>query len=669
MSRQHSRLIAVIVAVIGLALGSETANAQNYLTDLGPYAPGLGINNSGQVVLQNYLYSSGTLTAFPANFVGAGINSIGQVAGSVGLNCQIIGEDRGLGCAFATYASGVLTTYPIYQGSLDPAVGNQAQSMNASGEIVGDWVFTHGEGYPLVLTNGVFSALQFPGSTCGGNVATEAGVAYAINDAGQIAGLLPYQTAGAQGGCAGHAFLFSNGAYYDIGIGSASALNASGEVTGSLQFGNSSAAFLYSAGGTPMNLGTLPGNVFSTGYGINSAALVVGTSESTGNPATNVNHAFFYNGVMNDLNTFVLPTDPLQPYVKLTDARGINDSGLVVVNGVDSRDKSNHAYLLQVPLIQVTPGPLTFASQAINTMSPPQTVTFTNVGTTSIALGVASVTRGFNTPTNNCNNSSLAPSAGCDITVAYSPTTAGNPTGGLTLIAAGVPIVVPLSGASALSASISASAATVITGTPVTLTWTASPGATCTATGGSAADGWTGSVSASGSKAVTESTAGTYSYGLACTAGSQTQSPSAPVVVTWPAVTVMLSASPTTIIAGHSTTLTWKAANATTCTASGGGPSDAWPGAKATSGTATVTEPYAIDTPSVTLTYTLACTSSASKLSGQASANVTEVQAPSASSGSGGGGGAFDSLSLIFLFALRGLHQLRRNGVKMIKSQ
>ncbi len=442
------RAMAAGFGVFGLAIGSFTASAQtNNLTDLGPYAPGLGINNSGQVVLQNYLYGNGALTAFPANFNGAGINAGGQVAGSVGLNCQNIGLDQGGGCAFATYAGGVLTAYPIYQGSLDPAVGNQAQSMNASGEIVGDWTFTHGEGAALVLNNGVFSELAFPGSTCAGNVAVQAGVAYAINDAGQIAGLLPYQTAGAQEGCAGHAFLLSNGMYYDIGSGQANAINASGEVTGSLQFGNSSAAFLYSAGGTPMNLGTLPGNVFSTGYGINSAALVVGTSESTGNSATNVNHAFFYNGAMNDLNTFVSANDPLQPFVTLTDARGINDNGLVVANGVDSRDGLKHVYLLQVPLITTAPGSLTFASQAAGTVSAAQSVTLTNVGAAALALGPISTTGNF-AQTNDCGTS-LAPGGRCTVMVTFNPMASGTLTGALTIVAAGSMVAVPLSGSGA----------------------------------------------------------------------------------------------------------------------------------------------------------------------------------------------------------------------------
>jgi hypothetical protein len=72
-----------------------------------------------------------------------------------------------------------------------------------------------------------------------------------------------------------------------------------------------------------------------------------------------------------------------------------------------------------------------------------------------------------------------------------------------------------------------------------------------------------------------------------------------------------------------------------------------------------VTEPNALTTPSVTLTYTLTCTSSASNESAQASAKVVEQKASSASSG---GGGAFDPLSLAFLFGVFALHRGRREN-------
>jgi len=40
-----------------------------------------GINNAGQVVLQNGVYANGTLTAFPTGFACDAINSSGAVAG------------------------------------------------------------------------------------------------------------------------------------------------------------------------------------------------------------------------------------------------------------------------------------------------------------------------------------------------------------------------------------------------------------------------------------------------------------------------------------------------------------------------------------------------------------------------------------------------------------
>jgi probable HAF family extracellular repeat protein len=424
------------------------ANAQEItnLTDLGAVAPGLGINDSGQVVLEKYLYSDGTLTAFPTNFSGAGINAAGEVVGSVGgaytgpgVNCPVVGLDSGTGCAIAVYASGVLTTEPLYAppgtSPSDPDLGNQGLGINASGAIVGDWNYVHGLGNALVLSDGAFATFAFPGNTCSdpnGSDATATGAAYGVNDAGQVVGLLPTGPM-----CQPGAFLYSSGSYFDIGTGQANAINASGQVTGSLQFGSTTAAFLYSAGGTPVSLGTLPGNVSSSGYAINLQGLVVGTSEPGGNVATSVNHAFLYNGAMNDLNALVLPADPLKAFVTLTDARGINDSNLIIVNGIDSRDNSNHAYLMQLPFIEV---------------------------------------------------------------------------------------------------SIKASASTVTVGTSVTLTWTTSPssvsGVTCTATGGSSTDGWTGTIASSGTKAVTESSPGTYIYGISCTVESQTEKAQTSVAVT-----------------------------------------------------------------------------------------------------------------------------------------
>jgi hypothetical protein len=72
--------------------------------------------------------------------------------------------------------------------------------------------------------------------------------------------------------------------------------------------------------------------------------------------------------------------------------------------------------------------------------------------------------------------------------------------------------------------------------------------------------------------------------------------------------TVTLTASPTTVTSGQTSTLTWTSANATACTATGG-----WSGSKATSGSA------ATSALTATSSFTLSCTGSG----GSASANAT----------------------------------------------
>jgi hypothetical protein len=229
----------------------------------------------------------------------------------------------------------------------------------------------------------------------------------------------------------------------DSAWAAAYAINASGAITGG---GSSIAGFVRSAGGTVTALPPLVAYGLVTGYAINTSGEVVGSAQAVS--MQSATHAIYYNGVTVDLNTVIAQSDPLKPYVTLTDARGINDNGLVVVNGVDSRDKLSHAYLLQVPLITMVPGQLTFASQVVGMASAPQTMTLTNVGATVLALGAISTTGNF-AQTNNCGLS-LAPSGGCKVTVTFEPSFLGTNTGALTVVADGTPLAVPLSGAGAM---------------------------------------------------------------------------------------------------------------------------------------------------------------------------------------------------------------------------
>lgn len=98
-----------------------------------------------------------------------------------------------------------------------------------------------------------------------------------------------------------------------------------------------------------------------------------------------------------------------------------------------------------VPTASVNPTSLTFSNVAVGSSSAPQTVTLTNGGTASLSINQISTTGQF-TETNNCGTSLGLTT--CQISVVFSPTSAGVQTGTLTVMdnAAGNPQTVPLSG-------------------------------------------------------------------------------------------------------------------------------------------------------------------------------------------------------------------------------
>ena len=114
---------------------------------------------------------------------------------------------------------------------------------------------------------------------------------------------------------------------------------------------------------------------------------------------------------------------------------------------------------------------------------------------------------------------------------------------------------------------------TVQTGGVSSLTWTSENATSCVASGA-----WSGTKSVSGTQS-TGAISTNSTYVLTCTGlgGKASQSTTVTVASTTP--TVALSATPSTVSKGGTAALTWKSANATSCTASG-----AWAGRKATSG-------------------------------------------------------------------------------------
>jgi probable HAF family extracellular repeat protein len=191
------------------------------------------------------------------------------------------------------HATGIYTIVDL--GDLGD-VGTFANAINSQGTVVGEAhcpnVCTH-----AFLYDGTIHDLGTLGNT--GTIS----IAFGINDNGQVTGFSDSGNFLFHD----HPFLINNGSMIDIvgsGLGGrGGAVNAGGEVTGSLLVtGNHNHAFLYSQGVTS-DLGTLPNLTESVGVGINSSGQVAGRAYVvTSNGAIRQEHAFlFSNRIMIDL--------------------------------------------------------------------------------------------------------------------------------------------------------------------------------------------------------------------------------------------------------------------------------------------------------------------------------------------------------------------------------
>ncbi len=174
--------------------------------------------------------------------------------------------------------------------------------------------------------------------TLGGTGRGAGSTGTAINESGQVTGS-SRNTDGRT-----HAFLYDGSTMQDLGtLGGLTSfgygINDSGQVTGATLTstgGNYSHAFLYD-GSTMRDLGNL-GGIHSTGRDINNSGQVVGEVFH----AIGGNRAFLYDGTaggMLDLNDLI---DPGSGWL-LYDARGINDRGQVT--GYGNFGGASHAYL------------------------------------------------------------------------------------------------------------------------------------------------------------------------------------------------------------------------------------------------------------------------------------------------------------------------------------
>jgi hypothetical protein len=294
----------------------------------------------------------------------------------------------------------------------------------------------------------------------------------------------------------------------------------------------------------------------------------------------------------------------------------------------------------------LAPGNLNFGNQVVGTQSADQSITISNTGTGAATIaGIAASGDFF--ATSGCPTT-LAPGANCIVHVHFIPSTVDSRAGSLTVTAGAN--VASLIGTGTLAATLTASASSVTVGVPVALTWTsASAGANCIAQGGNSSDGWNGTMSTSGSASITEAGVGQYTYTLNCTQGLQSAAAQVSVTDTLPTVT--LSASPTNLTVGQSTTLTWNSTNASSCTASSNGTGDGWAGPKATSGLAAIVE----SSTTGMITFILTCASGP-----QLAHASVQVFFGAKSSGGSGGLGLPTVAALFSLLAVGTIRRERR---------
>lgn len=148
-----------------------------------------------------------------------------------------------------------------------------------------------------------------------------------------------------------------------------------------------------------------------------------------------------------------------------------------------------------------------------------------------------------------------------------------------------------------------------------TISWSTVLGTACIPVHQVSASGvfpWSLVISPSASVSVTPAVS--QAYHVSCVSRQGQSATSTAVTVSGsgtPAPTLSLSASPASITAGQSSTLTWSSTNATSCTAS-----NAWTGAKAVSGSQSVS-------PTADATYSMTCTGAGGSVSRQVTVTVT----------------------------------------------
>lgn len=373
-------VFAVLAAPIRTAAQDDEGHTRYQVINLGAlpgatYAYGAAINNRGWVMGESALVPGGYSEPHATVWRHRRIEDLGTLGGPGSGIDWVQKNDRGLiavlsqtanidpnnenFCAFpsdseliclgAVWQNGVLTALPTLGGynAYPGGVNNRGQIVGAAETSAQDPTCTPPQvlDFEAVIWGpkpGQIQALPpFPGDSVG--------AALEINDKGQVVGVSG--VCGSYGpSIVVHGLLWQDGRPFDLGsLGGHNGtipfvINNRGKVVGYSDLADevTTHAFLWTKEKHMQDLGTLPGDVFSSASGINDEGQVVGGScDASGN----CRDFLWQDGVMSDLNTLVCPGTSLYLTGNGIAGPDINDRGEITGQAYDPNTGDTPAFL------------------------------------------------------------------------------------------------------------------------------------------------------------------------------------------------------------------------------------------------------------------------------------------------------------------------------------